>query len=155
MSNDRLEPFIYHNITFKRCADVVSLGRLDRLWFFRHHWFLKIGWLGKKWGSRHKPVDWIISVFGCLKPVQNSYFRSRPAIFRFSGALLFNYWLSSSFNYWLGSSYYSYLFSHSLNNILVCRNHLITWTVIVHTSGCLLPRIRFLFGDLCLPKTGI
>ena len=34
MSNDRLEPFNYHNIAFKRCADVVSLGRLDRLWFF-------------------------------------------------------------------------------------------------------------------------
>ena len=31
MSNDRLEPFNYHNIAFKRCADVVSLGRLDRL----------------------------------------------------------------------------------------------------------------------------
>ena len=31
MSNDRLEPFNYHNITFKRCADIVSLGRLDRL----------------------------------------------------------------------------------------------------------------------------
>ena len=52
MSNDRLEPFNYHNIAFKRCADV-SLGRLDHLWFFRHHCFVKIGWLGKKWGSRH------------------------------------------------------------------------------------------------------
>ena len=31
MSNDRLEPFNYHNIAFKRCTDVVSLGRLDRL----------------------------------------------------------------------------------------------------------------------------
>ena len=31
MSNDRLEPFNYHNIAFKRCADVVSLERLDRL----------------------------------------------------------------------------------------------------------------------------
>ena len=47
MSNDRLGPFNYHNIAFKRCADVVSLGRPDRLWFFRHHWFVKIGWLGK------------------------------------------------------------------------------------------------------------
>ena len=28
MSNDRLEPFNYHNIAFKRCADVVSLRRL-------------------------------------------------------------------------------------------------------------------------------
>ena len=52
MSNDRLEPFNYHNITFKRCADVVSLGRLDRLWFLRHHWFMKIGWLGKKIGFK-------------------------------------------------------------------------------------------------------
>ena len=49
MSNDRLEPFNYHNIAFKRCADVVSLERLDRLWFFRHHWFVKIGWFGKCW----------------------------------------------------------------------------------------------------------
>ena len=47
MSNDRLEPFNYHNIAFKRCMDDVSLGRLDRLWFFRHHWFVKIGWLEK------------------------------------------------------------------------------------------------------------
>ena len=37
MSNDHLEPFNSHNIAFKSCADVVSLGRLDRLWFFRHH----------------------------------------------------------------------------------------------------------------------
>ena len=29
MSNDHLEPFNYHNIAFKRCADIVSLGRLD------------------------------------------------------------------------------------------------------------------------------
>ena len=28
MSNDRLEPFNYHNIAFKRCADVVSLKDL-------------------------------------------------------------------------------------------------------------------------------
>ena len=49
MSNDRLEPFNYHNIAFKRCPDVVSLERLDRLWFFRHHWFVKTGWFGKCW----------------------------------------------------------------------------------------------------------
>ena len=40
MSNDHLEPFNYHNIAFKRCADVVSLGRHDRLWFFRHNWLV-------------------------------------------------------------------------------------------------------------------
>ena len=31
MSNDRLEHFNYHNITFKRCMNFVSLRRLDRL----------------------------------------------------------------------------------------------------------------------------
>ena len=69
MSNDRLEPFNYHNIAFKRCADVVSLGRPDRLWFFRYHWFMKIGWLGKNGTNL---LDWFISVLGCLKLVQNS-----------------------------------------------------------------------------------
>ena len=34
-------------------------------------------------------LDRIISVLGCLKPVQNSYFRSRPAIFQFSGTLIY------------------------------------------------------------------
>ena len=29
----------------------------------------------------------LLAFLGCLKPIQNSYFRSRPAIFRFSGAL--------------------------------------------------------------------
>ena len=32
-------------------------------------------------------LDRIISVFGCLKPVRDSYFQSRPAIFWFSRAL--------------------------------------------------------------------
>ena len=57
MSNDRLEPFNYHNIAFKSCTDVISLGRLDRLWFFRHHLFMKIGLLGKKWGFK-APTCW-------------------------------------------------------------------------------------------------
>ena len=53
MSNDRLEPFNYHNIAFKRCVEVVSLGRLDRLQtsLIRENWLV-----GEKWGSRHKPV---------------------------------------------------------------------------------------------------
>ena len=88
MSNDRLEPFNYHNIAFKRCTDIVSLGRLDRLWFFRHHWFLKIDWLGKNGVQGTNLLDLIISILGCLKSVQNSYFRSRPVIFQFSRALL-------------------------------------------------------------------
>ena len=91
MSDDHLEHFNYHNNAFKRCMDVVSLGRLDRLWFFRHHWFLKIGWFGKKGVQGTNLLDRIVSVLGVLKLVQNSYFRSRPAIFQFSGALVYNY----------------------------------------------------------------
>ena len=72
MSNDRLEPFNYHNIAFKWCADVVSLGRLDRLWFFRHHWFVKIGWLGENGVQGTNLLDRFIRVLGCLKSVQNS-----------------------------------------------------------------------------------
>ena len=79
-------------IAFKRWADVVSLRRLDRLWFFRHHWFVKIGWLGKNGVQDTNLLDQIISVSGCLKSVQNSYFRSRPAIFWFSGALPQTLW---------------------------------------------------------------
>ena len=72
MSNDRLEPFNYHNIAFKRCADVVSLGRLDRLWFFRHHWFVKIGRLGRNEVQGTNLLDRFISVLGYLKSIQNS-----------------------------------------------------------------------------------
>ena len=48
---------------------------------------MKIGWLGKNGVQGTNLLDGIISVFGCLKAVQNSYFRFRQAIFRFSGAL--------------------------------------------------------------------
>ena len=68
MSNDRLEPFNYHNIAFKRCADVVSLGRHMTVCGFLDI----IGWLGKIGVQSTNLLDRIISVLGCLKPVQNS-----------------------------------------------------------------------------------
>ena len=57
---------------------------------------MKIGWLGKKWGPTL--LDRIISVFGCLKPVRDSYFQFRLAIFQFSRALTYMYifWLSAA-----------------------------------------------------------
>ena len=50
---------------------------------------MKIGWLGEKWG----PIllDPIISIFGCLKQVRDSYFQFRPTIFQFSRALTYKY----------------------------------------------------------------
>ena len=88
--NGRLEPFNYHNITFKRCADVISLGRLDHFWLFRHHWFAQIGW-GKNGAHSKILLDQIISVLGCFKLVLDSYFRFRLAIFQFSRALVWIY----------------------------------------------------------------
>ena len=49
-----------------------------------------VGW-GKNGVQGTNLLDRIISVLGCLKPVQNSYFRSRPAIFQFSWALIYIY----------------------------------------------------------------
>ena len=46
-----------------------------------------VGW-GKNGVQGTNLLDRIISVLGCLKLVQNSYFRSRPAIFQFSRALV-------------------------------------------------------------------
>ena len=81
MSNDRLEPFIYHNYAFKRCMDVISLGRLDRFLIF---WtsLIRENWLvGVKWCSRHKPVGpnyerfWVFETGpGFLFLVQTGYF---------------------------------------------------------------------------------
>ena len=42
---------------------------------------MKIGWLGKNGVQDTNLLDRFISVLGCLKSVQNSSFRSRPAIF--------------------------------------------------------------------------
>ena len=81
MSNDRLEPFNYHNIAFKRCADVVSLERLDRLWFFRHHWFVKIGWFGKCWTD-------LLAFWGVWNRSGILNFGPDRLFFRFSRALL-------------------------------------------------------------------
>ena len=80
MSNDRLEPFNYHNIAFKRCADVVSLERLDRLWFFRHHWFVKIGWFGKCWTD-------LLAFWGVWNRSRILNFGPDRLFFRFSRAL--------------------------------------------------------------------
>ena len=80
MSNDRLEPFNYHNIAFKRCADVVSLERLDRLWFFRHHWFVKIGWFGKCWTD-------LLAFWGVWNRFRILNFGPDRLFFRFSRAL--------------------------------------------------------------------
>ena len=44
---------------------------------------MKIGCLGKNGVQGTRLLDRIISVFGCLKPVQGSYFWSRLAIFSF------------------------------------------------------------------------
>ena len=98
MSNDRLEPFNYHNIAFKRCADVVSLERLDRLWFFRHHWFVKIGWFGKNGVQGTNLLDQFISVLG---------FWNRSRILNFGPDRLF-FWFSralrgSHLGYWNGT----------------------------------------------------
>ena len=49
---------------------------------------MKIGWLGKNGVHGTNLLDRIMSVFGCLKPVRDSDFQSRPAFFRFSRALL-------------------------------------------------------------------
>ena len=80
MSNDRLEPFNYHNIAFKTCADVVSLERLDRLWFFRHHWFVKIGWFGKCWTD-------LLPFWGVWNRSRILNFGPDRLFFRFSRAL--------------------------------------------------------------------
>ena len=80
MSNDRLEPFNCHNIAFKRCADVVSLERLDRLWFFRHHWFVKIGWFGKCWTD-------LLAFWGVWNRSRILNFGPDRLFFRFSRAL--------------------------------------------------------------------
>ena len=42
---------------------------------------MKIGWFGKNGVQGTNLLDRFISVLGCLKSVQNSLFRSRPAIF--------------------------------------------------------------------------
>ena len=81
MSNDRLEPFNYHNIAFKRCADVVSLERLDRLWFFRHHWFVKIGWFGRCWTD-------LLAFWGVWNRSRILNFGPDRLFFRFSRALV-------------------------------------------------------------------
>ena len=81
MSNDRLEPFNYHNIAFKRCADVVSLERLDRLWFFRHYWFVKIGWFGKCWTD-------LLAFWGVWNRSRILNFGPDRLFFRFSRALI-------------------------------------------------------------------
>ena len=83
MSNDRLEPFNYHNIAFKRCSDVVSLERLDRLWFFRHHWFVKIGWFGKCWTD-------LLAFWGVWNRSRILNFSPDRLFFRFSRALVAN-----------------------------------------------------------------
>ena len=84
MSNDRLEPFNYHNIAFKWCADVVSLERLDRLWFFRHHWFVKIGWFGKCWTD-------LLAFWGVWNRSRILNFGPDRLFFRFSRALIWVY----------------------------------------------------------------
>ena len=87
MSNDRLEPFNYHNIAFKRCADVVSLERFDRLWFFRHHWFVKIGWFGKCWTD-------LLAFWGVWNRSRILNFGPNRLFFRFSRALILSIHIS-------------------------------------------------------------
>ena len=88
MSNDRLERFNYHNIAFKRCADVVSLGRLDCLWFFRHHWLVKIGWLGKNGVQGTNCWTDLLAFWGVWNRSRILNFGPDRLLFRFSRALV-------------------------------------------------------------------
>ena len=98
MSNDRLEPFNYHNIAFKRCADVVSLERLDRLWFFRHHWFVKIGWFGKCWTD-------LLAFWGVWNRSRILNFGPDRLFFRFSRALVYSLGISEDPPRYLSSKF--------------------------------------------------
>ena len=90
MSNDRLEPFNYHNIAFKRCADVVSLGRPDRLWFFRHHWFVKIGCWGKMGFKAQTCWTDLLAFRGVWNRSRILNFSPDRLFFRFSRALIYS-----------------------------------------------------------------
>ena len=91
MSNDRLEAFNYHNIAFKRCADVVSLGRPDRLWFFRHHWFVKIGCWGKMGLKAQTCWTDLLAFRGVWNRSRILNFGPDRLFFRFSRALVHQY----------------------------------------------------------------
>ena len=47
--------------------------------------------VGEKWVQGTTMLDQIISIFGCLKPVPDSYFQFRPAIFRFSRLIVLGF----------------------------------------------------------------
>ena len=109
MSNDHLEPFNYHNIAFKRCADVVSLERLDRLWFFRHHWFVKIGWFGKCWTD-------VLAFWGVWNRSRILNFGPDRLFFRFSRALVLTPLSPSFIQYNWGLQEYTLIFLFLLKN---------------------------------------
>ena len=87
MSNDRLEPFNYHNIAFKRCADIVSLGRLDRLWFLDIIDSWKLVGLGKMGFKAQTCWTDLLAFWGVWNRSRILNFGPDRLFFRFSRAL--------------------------------------------------------------------
>ena len=134
MSNDRLEPFNYNNIAFKRCADVVSLERLDRLWFFRHHWFVKIGWFGKCWTD-------LLAFWGVWNWSRILNFGPDRLFFRFSRALVYTIYFSSTSPFYCLWMYAKLLGEYVANSVELDQ-----------TQHCCIWPVSSLFALTCLSK---